>query len=382
MRLFQLEPFGRLSLLDVRAYLVSQGWTMTGRFGSAAIILEKSAHGRSFEILLPIKQEVADYADRMRDAVEVISVVEERESASVYSDLVKSGFDVVRLRAPNSDASGTIAFEQGASLYDEARAMIAASANSVVKPRGYYRSTSADAVKDYMSTLRLGQTEVGSYILTLLSPVPPALQTDQLSMFPDDPEVPFARLVTKKLDHSLTIVKQAIAEATATGTLEPFEKAIPEGVSANLCEALANLAEHVPGIEVMMSWSRGRPEPTPFKRHTFTPDNARLLSEAASKIRDREPQSDASIEGFVVGLQREHDEFDGRARIRGFVDGKVRTLTAEFLHPDYVKVLRAHDLKLRVRVDGDVVRRGIINFLSNPRNLTVLDDQDEAEAAQ
>ena len=107
-----------------------------------------------------------------------------------------------------------------------------------------------------------------------------------------------------------------------------------------------------------------------------------MLSEAASKIRDREPQLDTTIEGFVVALRREHDDFDGKATIRGFVNGKVRTLTAEFLHPDYIKILRAHDHKLRVRLDGDLIKRGVMQVLDNARNLIVLEDGDTSESAQ
>jgi hypothetical protein len=78
----------------------------------------------------------------------------------------------------------------------------------------------------------------------------------------------------------------------------------------------------------------------------------------------------------VVGLHREPEKFDGKAKIRGFVDGEVRTITAEFLHADYQRVLEAHDRKLRVRVDGDLIKRGGFQTLQNARNLEVFEEDD------
>ena len=235
MKIRESEGIARLSLVDVRAYLISQGWQATGRYGIVATIFEKEANGRKYEILLPLKEELGDFSSRMRDIVAILSEVEQRHSSGVYIDLLKSGFDIVRLRAPNSDETGTIEFEHGVALYQQARNMIAAAANAAVKTRGVFGGNSPDRVKDYVSTLRLGQTEVGSYVLTVLSPVPPALKSEQLQMFPEiaTDEVPFSRSVTRMLDHSLSVAKQAVSEASATGSLNPFDNAIADGDSAN-----------------------------------------------------------------------------------------------------------------------------------------------------
>jgi hypothetical protein len=375
------DALSQLSLVDVRAYLASQGWQAKGRYGTVATIYVKTDNtGREFEILLPIREELGDYAARMGEVVETLSEVEGRAQLSVFADLIKSGFDVLRFRAIEADDAGTIALEQGVGLYDHARDLMAAAANATVKPRRVYRSRRGafDQARDYLHQLRLGQTEVGSYVLTVLSPVPPALETEQTALFPELSigEEPFPRLVTRTLDRALRATKAAVSEAAATGKLDPFEGAIEAGVSGNLCEAVARLAEEGNGVDITISWSCVRPPPGPVSTHSFTQDNARVLSEAASTFRDLEPQTDTTIEGFVVGLHREPEKFDGKAKIRGFVDGEVRTITAEFLHADYQRVLEAHDRKLRVRVDGDLIKRGGFQTLQNARNLEVFEEDD------
>ena len=371
------DAFRRLSLVDVRAYLTSQGWSSEGAYGSVATIFSKIVvSGRRHEVLLPMRSEYVDYAARMADIVSEISVVEDRSQLVVFYDLIKSGFDVIRFRAPQADDAGTIPLENGVALYDHARDLIAAVANAAIKPKRAYRSNSSAQAKDYVTSLRLGQTEVGSYVLTILSPVTPTLESEQIALFPELAMVdePFPRTVTKTLVGALRATKEAAAASSASGKLDPFEAAIESGVSANLCEAIARLVERGDGVEISVGWSQVRPAPEAFAVYRFDRDNARILSEVATKFREREPQPDITIEGFVVALHRQPHEFDGRAKIRGFVEGRGLSLWTNFILSDYQKVVEAHDKKMRIRLDGEIVKRGQFFTLENPRNLFVFED--------
>ncbi len=82
------DALSRLSLVDVRAYLSSRGWTVKGRYGSVGTIYSKTtADGSEIELLLPTREELGDYAARMGDVVEVLSEFEGRDQLSVFSDL-------------------------------------------------------------------------------------------------------------------------------------------------------------------------------------------------------------------------------------------------------------------------------------------------------
>ncbi len=377
VRITDLKALSQLSLVDVRGYLNAQGWIQSGRYGKVATIFSKTGlDNEQQEILLPLKEEFADFSARMADVVGTLADIENRTEVAIYRDLVKSGFDVVRFRAPDADDSGTIQFESGVALYDQARDLVAAAANAALKPKRAYRGSDPSRTKGYLDTLRLGQTEIGSYVLTVLSPVPPTLHSEQYSMFPDleSGEEPFQRTVTKKLAQALQAAKNATQEATATGRLDPFEAAVDAGVSSNLCDAIAKMVERRSGLDISLTWSLVRPSDIASQLFTFTPDNARVLAEAATLFREREPEADVTIEGFVVGLDRQPDRFEGKAKIRGFVGDRAKTLVTQFPSAEYTKVVRAHDEKLRVRVDGELVRRGQVHWLENARNLMVIED--------
>lgn len=77
-----------LSHIDVRAYLLSQGWHEGGRIGSKATVHTKpDGQGEEWEILLPTRDDVGDYVQRMAEAVRYIAQVEDRSELEVLADL-------------------------------------------------------------------------------------------------------------------------------------------------------------------------------------------------------------------------------------------------------------------------------------------------------
>lgn len=366
-----------LSAVNARGYLISRGWKDAGRYGANASILSIVDHsGREWQTLLPVREQVADYAERMAELLHVVASVESRSQLSVFNDLMLSGFDVVRLRAPIADAQGTIGLNHGVALFAEAQNLLTAVAQSTLRPRTVHRGKSMSQAAEYLGSLRLGQTEAGSYVLKVLSPVGPALQRDQLSLGPEYDEDSFPRAVTRKLDQSLYAVKQAIIDATATDRLDPFVSAVGQGVSANLCEAISRMADHARGIEISVGWARVRPAPAPVRNHLFSVDNARMLGEVAKEFRKNSPLLDETILGFVVKLAKDPDMFDGTVTIRALFPDGHRKLFATFPKEQYQILAQAHTDEVPVRVDGDIYRipRGF--ELRNPRNLNVVNDND------
>ena len=105
-----------------------------------------------------------------------LETVEDRSQLDILRDLYNSGFDVVRLAAlsPNSE-DGTVRIEDGVQLFERARDILLAAACATVRPQPVFHSRKPQQATEYMRKARLGQTEHGSYVLTLLSPVAPQL---------------------------------------------------------------------------------------------------------------------------------------------------------------------------------------------------------------
>ena len=157
--------------------------------------------------------------------------------------------------------------------------------------------------------------------------------------------------------------------------IDEFEKRLEDGVSANLCRSVAKLTEVGGGLDVAVSWAMTRPdEAESHERATvhFRPPDTAVLEEAARVLSDRQERTDEEIEGYVSRLTRDRSDPTGTATIRAFVDGRMASVTAVFDPSAYSEITRAHRDRLSVSLEGDLCREGQRWRLRNPRQLTIL----------
>jgi hypothetical protein len=95
----------------LEAYLKSNGWQEKGHiYDNAGTIwkYKKYAEGE-FEILLPLRQNLYDYAARIIDAIKILEEVENRSQMNILSELITTYPDitiqgiVMEIQTPNAD---------------------------------------------------------------------------------------------------------------------------------------------------------------------------------------------------------------------------------------------------------------------------------------
>ena len=367
-----------LSILSLRSYLTSRGWKSEGTWGSRpAVVYVKEHGGRSWEILVPTRDTIADYAESMAESVEVLAAVEDRSQLDVFYDLSASGADVIRMRSANGIAEQPpLSLRRSASMLKDAYDMLAASARAAEKPRPAYRGKISSDVADYLDNVRPMPSHYQGYALTLHSPVPVGFGRQE--DFGDDFNPPFSRLATSKLAQGLGHASTAIEQVVADDSLEPFRQVVDYGVSANLCDSLAELAKKGRGIEIELTWAGVRPANLPNSHFQFSSTSADILVEAAKSFRLNEPFLDERIFAQVVRLEREPREFDGRATVLYVRDDRPIRLQAVFEESSYNTVIRAFEQRDPISVDGDIYRVGNGYELRNPRNLSLLVETKES----
>ncbi len=359
-----------LSIVSLKAYLNSRGWNDAGPWGERpATVYNKEHDGRIWEILLPTRDTVADYAESMAESVAVLAVVEERSQLDVFYDISAAGADVIRVRSANGKARESLSLRQSAEMLNDAYKMLEAGARSAEKPRAIYRGKLSADVAEYLDSVRPLPGYSQGYALTLHSPVPVGL--DRQGDFGDDFRAPFPRLVTAKLAQGLRHTSAAVERVVASDTLQPFREAVDSGVSANLCDSVAELAKKGEGVAIDLTWAGVRPSNVPDSHFQFSSASADILVEAAKSFRLREPSYDEQIIGHVVRLERGPDEFDGRATIVSVWDERLTRMNVEFEQSVYDIVISAFKDQTPVSLDGDVHPLGRGYELRNPRNLSV-----------
>ena len=208
---------------QLETYMLSHGWFRDGDFKGLASIWHRSGTVQSdAELLLPSSASAKDFADRMVDAVIAISLFEDRSFLTVLKEVMGHFADLVRIRVFHNDVdAGTIPINDGVLLNIRARDLMASAVMSTASKRRHFMGKRSPEVKAYIDSLRLGQTEVGSYIVNIIAPVGPS-QSDQGSF----EDVPLSNIVTANLASSLEALTFAIDEFSSVGDLTVFDAAV------------------------------------------------------------------------------------------------------------------------------------------------------------
>ena len=168
--------FRSLKPLEISAYLRAKQWYREADIsGKADLWIYKKNDGEEFDITLPNSRSFADYALRISEVLQTLSIVEERSELDVLRDLQTTGADLVRIRAPTGTSDDTLPLDKAVVFVERSRDMMLAAACAAVEKRSVYAKRKAQQAMDYLHHVRMGQTERGSYVLTILSPVIPEL---------------------------------------------------------------------------------------------------------------------------------------------------------------------------------------------------------------
>jgi hypothetical protein len=343
-----------ISPIALAGFARAEGWAKTEPYGAHADVY---AATNKPEIILPRTDSLGDFASVVAKLIAIFADATGQDELATYRDLSCADRDVVRVRATAGEDDGSVGIDAGVKIVTQSRELVLAAACAARTPQSLYRAGANREATDYLNRVRLGQTEHGSFVVTLLAPIPPKLDSPQHALWPDIEDEPFERKVTRRLAEALGALRNAIELATS-GDSQAFEQAVPKGVSANLCEAVAGLIAQSPGVDIGLTWARTRPTPEPHCKISFSGNDADILAEAARVFRSRHPRPDQFLFGTVHTLKRRDEDIEGLVTLKAFVDEKEQSVRAVLDQANYSVAVRAHDNKTPIQVKGDLERVG------------------------
>ncbi|AFK56872.1 hypothetical protein [Tistrella mobilis] len=366
VQILDTEALRAISPQALAAYVRSEGWSRAAAYGLHGDVY--TAPGRP-DIILPRSEHLADYAGHMTRLIRIFSEMTGYDDLTTYRELSEADRDVIRIRSVGLSEDGTLPLDRGVRMIEKARDLVLAAACATRSPQALYRAGANREAADYIKRVKLGQTEHGSYVLTLLAPVPPRLTPPQplLDETWDTPEEePVERQVTQRLMAALIASRSAVERSTR-GDAEAFEQAIGDGVSANLCEALAGLIDQSERLDIRLTWARTRPVPEIHRDVSFSKTDAGVLSEAARIFRLRAPVPDVTLHATVHQLKRDQDDIDGVVTLKAVIEDALRSVTVVLDPANYRLAVRAHENQTPIVVTGDLERSGQRWRLINPK---------------
>jgi hypothetical protein len=347
----------------------------SGQRNVDVFLLSESGYD-DIELVIPKDNRTADYARRLKGAIETLSQLEERTPDEIVASIRAIGYDIVRSRIPDDLViDNTIYLESARSYVNGMKELLAATATTELRPQPFFGRRSKEAT-EYSEKCRFGHTYRGSFGFTIESPLSPE-KTEGLPGI--EPPLPFERRVVQRLALGI----QHVCESVEHEDVKPLVEGFKDGFGANGCDRFASLVRSTAysgmyfGFLFSPEWKLPEGLRTDMQ-FVVGPKHVEMARAAADALRGESLETRADVSGQVVRLQNEADPSDLSA-IMG--EGEISILySSEYgdIHvrvtlspPDYLKAVEAHRLGRAVQVSGTLVHRGRYWYLNNPSALTV-----------
>jgi hypothetical protein len=359
---------------QVVAYLRARGWRQRKSFcEEKASLWLAPAEAADVDVLLPRRKTLGDYELRMNDLLRGVAKAEGRSWTEVLQDLALVNADVLRLCVSDVDGDGiTVPFRSSIKLLRSVQDIFEAAALATLEKRPFFTNRKVERVKEYIAQLRLGHTEHSSFVFTIASPLPVPEDKDEPGEAASCSTVedPFERQVTRTLMKALEATKKAAESGKGEGILEAFQSVVKDGVSANLCDAIAHVMNMSPGrgIELSMSWAacRAKPQGVPNKVG-FRKESVQIIEAAGDAFWGMSKDYDTKIEGMISALETRGREGRPVASIMGYIHGHAQMVRAAFGEEHARELMLAYDQRLLIKCEGDLIREHDQYVLKNAR---------------
>jgi len=378
--------FNSIEPESITRYLLANGWSEIRRVEGEMIVFAKAGgRGKKPLLWMPISNDLSDYSSMVARLIRTVAEEVDKSEIQIIDDLETVAIgDIIRIRSfdPLDLNDHTLPLVDGVNLLTRARAMALAGALGAVEHRPVQPRRPSTEARQFVRNLRLGQTERGSFLLRLISPIIDIKSGEYLE-FQGMDRIPFSRRAVMELVKGLNSIKEAAKENQERGRFHfnSFLELVPSGVSANLCEALLDPGEQEGisrPIEVSVTWSYAiqSPEHLPVKPISFEPGIVPYIRQAAKEFRVQNPEM-VTLKGWVNILEREsRSEPGGLVRIHSRIDGKPRSVRVN-LEPDaYNEAIESHKRGEVISVSGTLVVDGSVYRLQNPKGFHIMGQMD------
>src|SRR5699024_9461759 len=174
--------------------------------------------------------------------------------------LLNPNTDILKIRLDKKGVeTGSILFDDAIRMYENAKKLLAATALDIIHPKKYHQGRVDDAILSFLSNCRYGQTEIGSYVVSVVCPFAELDISNgfrQLSIFSEEEECKnsLTRKVTSRLMTNVAIIKKHIDEEEISQLIDLNGD---NTISANYYKALVvlNLSSENTGVEFLAEWS-------------------------------------------------------------------------------------------------------------------------------
>jgi hypothetical protein len=378
-----LDALARIDPRAAAAYLRLHGWILS-RTGELGDRWQHRGDDATRNLALPHPD--LDEQDRtlmFSTALKVLQEVEQRPALAITRELRDADTDIVMFRLVAPELSdGNIPLVAAPEMLAGALDAIRSAGRAEVERRAAFTGGQLPSqVKTFLDGAVVTPAEKGSVILNVRSKVDATTlaQTSLLSEAQRPPTgVPFERRALWRLLAGVKAAKTAVHRDLATLS-DPYalDADIEDGLTANLCDALTNLAGDASDLEARVSvavrWSLFVPSDEPSTIVEVGRSELDALPRIAETLRAIRPLENRTLRGYVRNLDREPGHEDGTIRLLADVEGRVSVVRLHLAAADYQTAIHAHEQNVELQFSGTLEKAGKIWDVTSPTAVSIID---------
>lgn len=376
----------KLNPLAVTKYLSETNWELYPIKRNDIKIFQYKKEDLFEQVTIPLDKKLRDYKNAMYDAVCKIAYVEKKSVEQLMLYLLNPNTDILKIRLDKKEVeSGNIMFDDAIQLFVNAKKLIAATALDVINPKKMHYGRINEPVRNFLSQCRFGQTEIGSYVVSVICPFVDFPKTEgykKLNAFFDEEQYAYSltREVINRLMTNVATIKQKIDD----GNLESLAN-YDSPISSNFYEALSGLSMDTEDttVEFMAEWSPTvKSNRCKYNRILITNDYYEPIRTIISKMKEytnKRIETVDKIKRLEVAPISDSGEYgiSERTEIVGKIielkaapiidsreygtiviyvgdNARVKSVTVKLDREDYDKAVAAHQHGKAVKVVGDL----------------------------
>jgi hypothetical protein len=267
--------------------------------------------------------------------------------------------DTVRFKKDVESIAGSVPWLVGEDLIASARGILLAGAKARLSRRAYYGQTNGRFAKRFLLSVLMGQTEVGSYVVTAVT-TPDEVFLERAST--DLPGLPgvgsyTGREILSKMIQGLTATQEALAHYHANRSLSGFDE-IDKGVSRELTDSVRTLAsesgESTVSVELSAreGLSNGLPTEPSVALFQFESRDAPVLEKASARLAALTPSEEVTAYGWLSLVARPRRGEAGVVRMHVVAGSSARTLQVRLDESSFEVAAEAIAHEAPIRMSG------------------------------
>ena len=358
-----LELTEKINPLAFAKYLKDTGWKPFQTKKKHIKIFQYERKNVFYQANIPMDKILRDYREAMYKAVEVVAEAESKSIEQLMLYLLNPNTDILKIRLDKKGIeSGSILLDDAIRMYENAKKLLAATALDVIHPKKYHQGRIDDTILSFLSSCRYGQTEIGSYVVSVVCPFAELDNSNtfrQLSIFSEEEECKnsLTRKVTSRLMKNIAVIKSYIDEGKFSQLLKLDGS---NTISANFFEALVglNLSFEDTDVEFSAEWSPIVQPPLHIQHKVvLNHDYYQPIQATIDKLKE-ETSKATKIIGRIKKLESSPD---AQTRTTGkitvvYLDEaeQRRTVTVKLEKIDYNRAIEAHEQGAHVEILGEL----------------------------